>query len=69
MDERLRSVTGLLLDRVEGVLREERLEAQTMKHLASVLKDLRDIRKDANPESSAEGILVTLAGTVEEYSG
>lgn len=69
MPDRLQTVTEKLLDRVEGLLEEDDLEAQTMKHLAAILKDVRDIRKDAAPEAASEGVLVTLEGEVAGYAG
>lgn len=64
---RLQQVTDKLLERVEAVLDEGKPELSELKQLAAVLKDLRDVYKEA-PESRDSTLRVVLEGEVAAYA-
>ena len=66
---RLQAVTGRLLDQVEAILDEGRVELGALKQVAAVLKDVRDIQKDTVAPLADTGIRVILEGDVAGFGG
>lgn len=67
---KLQAVTLKLLSQVEGVLDEGKAGLSELKHVAAILKDVRDIQKEAAAKEGSEGGLrVTLEGDVAGYGG
>ena len=66
----LQGVTRKLLRRVEAVLDEGDPGLSDMKHIGAILKDIRDVQKEAQPKDTGPGELrVILEGSVAEYGG
>jgi hypothetical protein len=66
----LQGVTRKLLRRVEAVLDEGQTSLSDMKHIGGILKDIRDVQKEAQPKETGPGELrVFLEGAVAEYGG
>lgn len=64
----LQTVTVKLLQQVEAVLDEGKAGLSELKQVAAVLKDIRDVQKEAAPkETAASGLRVILEGEVAEY--
>ena len=69
-EKELQKVTRKLLLQVEAVLDEGRAELSALKQAAGILKDIRDIQRDAAPREEGEGgIRVILEGEVAGYGG
>lgn len=67
---KLQAVTGKLLTQVEAVLDEGKAGLSELKQVAAVLKDIRDIQKEAVSRDTPEGgIRVVLEGEVAHYGG
>lgn len=67
---KLQAVTLKLLSQVETVLDEGKAGLSELKHVAAILKDVRDIQKEtASREISEGGIRVVLEGEVAQYGG
>ena len=67
---KLQVVTGKLLSRVEAVLEEGNAGLSELKQVAAILKDIRDVHKEAvSREVSDGGIRVVLEGEVAHYGG
>lgn len=67
---KLQNVTGKLLSQVEAVLDEGKAGLSELKQVAAVLKDVRDIQKEAVSREVGEGgIRVILEGEVARYGG
>ena len=66
---KLQAVTGKLLSQVESVLDEGKAGLSELKQVAAVLKDIRDVQKEAAPKEPVEGeIRVVLEGEVASYA-
>ena len=65
--KRLQVVTGKLLERVEAILEEDRVEVGVLKQVAAVLKDVRDIQKETAVPVADGGIRVVLEGEVAGF--
>ena len=64
----LQGVTCKLLRQVEAVLDEGGAGLSELKQVAAVLKDIRDVQKEAQPKDPVpEGIRVILEGKAAEY--
>lgn len=64
----LQGVTRKLLRQVEAVLDEGEAGLSELKQVAAVLKDIRDVQKEAAPkEPVAAGLRVILEGEVAEF--
>ena len=66
---RLQEVTLKLLSQVEAVLDEGSAGLSELKQVAAVLKDVRDIQKEAAPASAGGGIRGVLEGEVAAFGG
>ena len=67
---RLQEVTLKLLSQVETVLDEGTAGLSELKQVAAVLKDIRDIQKEAAPgPTGGGGLRVVLEGEVAAYGG
>ena len=64
---RLQEVTMKLLSQVEAVLDGGGAGLSDLKQVAAVLKDVRDIQKEAAPVSAGGGLRVILEGEVATY--
>lgn len=65
---KLQMVTGKLLSQVEAVLEEGSAGLSELKQVAAILKDIRDVHKEAaSKEVSDAGVRVVLEGEVARY--
>lgn len=67
---KLQEVTRKLLSQVETVLEEGNAGLSELKQVAAILKDIRDVHKEAaSKEVSDGGVRVVLEGEVSHYGG
>ncbi len=66
----LQGVTTKLLSQVEAVLEEGTAGLSELKQVAAILKDVKEIQKEAATRETTEGgIRVVLEGEVAHYGG